>query len=610
MVTGTHFIRIAGLATAVLVALAAGSGQALAGLCPATGIAPTVTAVSPNSGSTGGGTSVTITGTNFNDDSPPIVIIGGTAATNVTVDMSCNIHATTPAGLPGLTNVTVTTTNGTGIGSGLYTYVVGTPSVTAIGPTFGLTTVTTPIGISGTNFVPGNTQVKIGGQFATMVQVQSTVSLTATAPTGSVGAADVQVITPAGTGDGGHIFLYVAPATPSIASITPNTGPSSGGTSITISGANFTGAIAVTFGGKVLPASCACWLLTDPGTITMVSTPPGSVGAANVTVTTPGGISAPAIFTYVTPLPIVQLVTPAQGVTLGNTSVTISGANFAGATTVTIGGAAATGVAVNSTGTSITAITPAHAAGVVDVVVTTSGGPSTGGTGLYTYVAPVAPTITSVSPVSGSIAGGASVTINGTNFVSTTSVSFGGQPATNLVVNGTGTAITATTPAHAAGTVDVVVSTPGFFPAMGTGLYSYIVLPPDTPPSPTVTGISPGTGTTLGGTSVIISGANFTGTPQVTIGGIPATGVTVVNATTIKATTPAHAAGVTDVIVTTTVGSATGSAIYTYATPALPPPPPAPTVSGITPNSGTTAGGTSVTISGTKAVLINNLITF
>jgi hypothetical protein len=57
--------------------------------------------------------------------------------------------------------------------------------------------------------------------------------------------------------------------------------------------------------------------------------------------------------------------------------------------------------------------------------------------------------------------------------------------------------------------------------------------------------------------------------------------------------TPAHAPGVVDVAVTTPGGSGTGSGFYTYGTP------PAPTVTSITPASGPTQGGTSVTITGT-----------
>ena len=161
MVTAIRHSRVAGLIASALLTLVMGSGQALAGPCSGPNPAqPTVTSVSPSFGSTAGGASVNITGTNFTDASPPIVFIGGTAATFVTVDITCTIiHATTLAGVPGITNVTVTTPAGTGTGSNLYTYVVGSPTVTGISPTFGLTSVATPIGISGTNFVPGNTQV-------------------------------------------------------------------------------------------------------------------------------------------------------------------------------------------------------------------------------------------------------------------------------------------------------------------------------------------------------------------------------------------------------------------------------------------------------------------
>jgi large repetitive protein len=83
---------------------------------------------------------------------------------------------------------------------------------------------------------------------------------------------------------------------------------------------------------------------------------------------------------------------------------------------------------------------------------------------------------------------------------------------------------------------------------------------------PTVTGISPNAGPLAGGTSLTITGSNFTGATSVTIGGTAATGLIVVNATTITATTPAHAAGTVDVVVTTPGGTGTGTGLFTYAT--------------------------------------------
>jgi len=91
---------------------------------------------------------------------------------------------------------------------------------------------------------------------------------------------------------------------------------------------------------------------------------------------TPGG-GLDALVAAVSPSTAVTLsrIDPSTGPTAGGTSVTIRGANFMVGATVTIGGQAANNVAVTSAGT-ITAKTPAHATGMVDVVVTNPGGQS------------------------------------------------------------------------------------------------------------------------------------------------------------------------------------------------------------------------------------------
>lgn len=103
--------------------------------------------------------------------------------------------------------------------------------------------------------------------------------------------------------------------------------------------------------------------------------------------------------------PTVTAVTPNQGLAVGGTEVTTTGTGFTGATGVTFGGAAGTSMTVDSD-TSITVTSPAHAPGTVDVIATNPDGPSSGtGTGNdFTYLTP--PTITGVSPASGSTAGG------------------------------------------------------------------------------------------------------------------------------------------------------------------------------------------------------------
>ena len=92
------------------------------------------------------------------------------------------------------------------------------------------------------------------------------------------------------------------------------------------------------------------------------------------------------------------------------------------------------------------------------------------------------PTVTSISPTSGTTAGGTSVTITGTNFISGTTVTIGGSSCTSVVVVSS-TSITCTTPAGTAGAQDVVVAT-GVSPnATLVGGFTYVV-PPAAPATP------------------------------------------------------------------------------------------------------------------------------
>ena len=114
-------------------------------------------------------------------------------------------------------------------------------------------------------------------------------------------------------------------------------------------------------------------------------------------------------------------------------------------------------------------MSPAHAVGIVDVIVTTAGGASAiaGTENDYAYALP---TVTALNPTGQpTTAAGTPVTITGANFVSGATVSFGGTAATSVaVVNAT--TITCVTPTHAAGLVEVTVTTAaGTSPTTGTG---------------------------------------------------------------------------------------------------------------------------------------------
>ena len=168
--------------------------------------------------------------------------------------------------------------------------------------------------------------------------------------------------------------------------------------------------------------------------------------------------------------PTVTGVSPNAGRLTGGQAITVTGTSLTGANAVSIGGVAATNIVVVSA-TILTATAPAHAAGVVDVRVATPGGTSPATTAdHYTYDA--APTVTTVTPRAGPRAGGTKVSIHGTNFVAGSTVHFGAVAATVTFVSVT--QLTATAPAHAAGVVDVRVTTPGgTSPATTADHYTY-----------------------------------------------------------------------------------------------------------------------------------------
>jgi hypothetical protein len=331
-----------------------------------------VTAIAPASGSTAGGPAVTITGALLTGATA--VTIGGAAATAVTVVNATTITATTLAHAAGAVDVAVTTPDGTATGAGLYTY-VAPPTVTAINPVTGPPAGGTAVTITGTNLT-GATSVSIGGAAATGVTVVNATTITATTPAHAAGSANVSVTTAVGTGIGTSLFTYAAP--PTVTAIDPDLGPPAGGALVTITGTNLTGATSVTLGG----AAATGVTVVNATTIT-VRTPAHAAGLVSVAVTTPGGTGSQAgLYTYAA-VPTVTAVSPGGGPIAGGTAITLTGTDLDGATAVTIDGVAATSISVVNA-TTITARTPAHAAGRVSVAVTTPGGSATGA-GLYVY---------------------------------------------------------------------------------------------------------------------------------------------------------------------------------------------------------------------------------
>jgi alpha-tubulin suppressor-like RCC1 family protein len=246
-----------------------------------------------------------------------------------------------------------------------------------------------------------------------------------------------------------HMLAYGEPI-PTVTSVTPNVGPTAGGTTVTLTGNTLTGATSVKFG-----ATQATSFTVNSATSITATAPPGT-GTVDVTVTTPAGTSPTGSFdrfTYQAP-PTVTKLSAKSGPAAGGTSVTITGTGFTAATDVSFGSTSAVSFTVNSS-TSITAVTAASIGGTVDVRVTNSAGTSAASSKDHFKYLPV---VESVSPGGGPAAGGTSVTVTGTGFAlgsTATSFKFGTVKSKSVSCTSS-TTCTATAPAHAAGTVDVV----------------------------------------------------------------------------------------------------------------------------------------------------------
>jgi hypothetical protein len=210
-----------------------------------------------------------------------------------------------------------------------------------------------------------------------------------------------------------------------------------------------------------------------------------------------------------------------------------------------------------------------------------------------------APTLTSVSPASGPTAGGTTITLTGTNFVSGATVRVGGVAATNVAF-ASSTRLTARTPAGTAGARDVLITNPNGQAAVRVGGFSYTT----TSTALTATSVSPLSGPTSGGTVITVTGTGFVSGATIAIGGTAATGVTFLSATQLRATTPAKAAGGYSVIVRNPSGQTANTPVgFTY-TGSTPPPPTSTTPSAdtVSPRSGPTTGGTLITVTGSNFV--------
>lgn len=457
-----------------------------------------ITGLTPTTGPTYGGTVVTVTGTGLNTINA--VTVGGEPATDLVVAPDgTSVQFTTPASeTTGDAPIVLTGTTGSGP-AGVFAYVG--PTVTAITPAQGPTTGGQPVTVTGTG-LQGATEVTFGGVPVAVTSVAPDgTSVTATTPAGTAGPVDVGVILPGldGTLADGYEYVVIDDGSgATFTGLTPTSGPTSGGTSVVISGTGLGGATGVTIGGT--PATVTA--IAPDGTSITVTTPPSeTAGPRPVVVTFPAGTRPAGTFTYVAPA--VSGVSPAVGPTTGGTTVTVTGSGLGGTTEVLFGGVPGTGLVVAPDGTSLTVVAPPHTAGAVDVTLVAPGADTTL-PGAFTYA--VQPAVTGIFPASGPTSGGQTVVITGSGFdPAGTTVTFGGVPATNVRVLSPGVLL-AVTPAGTAGDVPVQVVVGGLASAPLTYTYD----PAAVLPGPSVvTGADPSTVGVGAGVRILVRGSGF-----------------------------------------------------------------------------------------------------
>ncbi len=347
--------------------------------------APAVTGVSPASGPMSGGTSVTISGTDLSGAT--VVTFGTQAAPSFTVNADGSITATAPQNVAALYSATANSGNGS---------LAATADVDI--------TVTTPAGTSATSaadqFEYYWVLTVVNGSQRKVYSLADLEGMTVYDGYGGYHKSDSGDPPYATSAFSGVTLLGLMAATGGLADNAKvafgcadnyNASPYTYG-DVTDPGANFGMWDPTT--GNPLTSDPGLTVVVAYGTGTPTAALPDTLGPAEIALlttsdvqVTDGGLWPHWLTSLTTPyaIPVVAGVAPVAGALTGGTSVTISGTNLGSATAVKFGSVAASGFVVDSP-TKITAVTPAEAAGAVDVTVTTPVGTNdTSASDRYTY---------------------------------------------------------------------------------------------------------------------------------------------------------------------------------------------------------------------------------
>lgn len=423
----------------------------------------------------------------------------------------------------------------------------------------------------GTRYSGGNQTVSLTGLglknptgatvdgIAVTVNSSSWRSLTFTTNAITADTYDVVVTNALGSSAPISLVFVDAPAC-AISDCSPHYAPTSGGTTITLTGTFIPENLACAIGGASFAAGTPAAITYVNATTATIVIPSGlpsqtSNGARTIWVQMYGSAASLEDVLILRAPPIVTSVNVTTRPLAGGGTVTITGSNFTSgaisANTATLDGTPLTITYVN--GTTLTFPAPALSAGAKDLIVANLGGTSNTLTGAVTYYA--VPTVTSVSTTAKTYAQAVTITVS--DSTSMTAGTLGGTALTSFtVVNAT--TITATLPGKSAGTHALLLTGhPG-----GTST-SYDVTSVNT--NPVYTSVTPTSGPQGGSTALTVAGTGFANgnATSVTIGGNACTSFTVVSDIEITCTSPAGTLGNQTILVVGPAGNS-NSGTYEY----------------------------------------------
>lgn len=450
--------------------------------------------------------------------------------------------------------------------------------------------------ITGENFLP-DPKIRFGGSNGREITYISDKEIQVTTPPVKQGKTTITLTNTDNQSTTADFTYY---ADPEVSSISPNKGPISGGTKLTINGQYFLPGVKVKVGENYAPT------VTYHSSIYLYAYTPEveEPGTVDITIENPDGtqLNLPGAFTY-EPLPSVELVSisPAEGAITGGTSVTLTGKLFKSTSKVYFNNVEAASVSYVSA-TQLAVKTPSWAQPeTVDVKVVNNDETESILPLAFTYTeppAPNAPLVTGISPDNGALAGGTTVYVDGKYFVSGVKVFIGGSTAIEgNYVNST--RLTFKTPAwNTPETVDITIENPDGQSHVLPGAYTYNA-PPEKP-APVITGMSPANGPLGGGTTVYVDGKSFTTSTKLYFlidGQEVDLNATYVNSTRLMAKTPsATNPGPVDVKAANDDGkSGVLAGGFTYDAP---PVYPDPIITSLSPNQGSKRGGGLIDIYG------------